>query len=488
MSRAKGFSKVLKLITGLLASIIKTVAIYAPRLIKALINRISKQLRFSITFKTVTTYTFMIASFLLILSLLIGASFGGLLFYEAKLDLDRISTVTLDLLGEEDTIPKEQLKRYANIEGVTIALLNQSMEIEFSTGDVDSLPDEVLNKEGETLLSNKIYLRTGVLDSGLTKYIVVTRFFHKEIMYMLILMSALFITSIFAILVSMFKGSKNLKRTLKPIDDMIKTARNMSGKHLATRLNVVNSHDELKELAETFNEMLDRIQVAYEQQDRFVSDASHELRTPISVIQGYANLLTRWGKEDKEVLDESVTAIKNEAESMKTLVERLLFLARADKERQKINVEPFPLNELIDEVVRDTKIIDSQHEVIVKAKAFVSINADRALIKQAIRVFVDNSIKYTPPTGIIAINSYLEEQQISICIEDNGIGISEADLPYVFNRFYKCDKSRSRSSGGTGLGLAIAKWIIEKHKGNVIMKSEVDQGTKVTIHLPFTER
>ena len=486
MNRAKGFSKVLKFVTGLLAYLIKSLAIYAPRLVKALIKRISKQLRFSITFKTVTTYTFMIVSILFTLSLLVGASFGGLLFYEAEKDLNRISRVTLDFLGESNAIPKEQLERYANIEEVSITLLDRSKAIEFSTGNVDSLPEQVLNEEGKTLVNYEIYSRTEVLDSEQTKYIVVSRFFHKEVLYILILMSALFVGSIFAIPISMFKGSRNLKRMLKPIDDMIKTARTMSGSHLNTRLNVVNSHDELKDLAETFNEMLGRIQEAYEQQDRFVSDASHELRTPIAVIQGYANLLTRWGKEDKEVLDESVTAIKNEAESMKNLVERLLFLARADKETQKLSKELFPLNELIEEVLRDTKIIDSQHEIFVKANSFTNLNADRALLKQAIRVFVDNSIKYTPPYGSIAISSHLEEQQIRICVEDNGIGIPIEDLPYVFNRFYKCDKSRSRNNGGTGLGLAIAKWIIEKHNGSVTIESKVEKGTKVIIHLPIS--
>ncbi|GAB4273609.1 MAG: hypothetical protein Kow00111_27420 [Thermincola ferriacetica] len=171
---------------------------------------------------------------------------------------------------------------------------------------------------------------------------------------------------------------------------------------------MVNSHDELKELAETFNEMLDRIQASYEQQNRFVSDASHELRTPISVIQGYANLLNRWGKDDKAVLEESISAIKNEADNMKDLVEKLLFLARADKNTQNVVKTSFFLNELLEEVLKETRLIDTEHTITCATNEVVNVIADRGLIKQALRIFLDNSLKFTPPDGTISVNSYLK--------------------------------------------------------------------------------
>lgn len=270
---------------------------------------------------------------------------------------------------------------------------------------------------------------------------------------------------------------------LRPIDNMTNTAKSISANHLDRRLDVIESHDELKELAETFNEMLDRLQKSYEQQKQFVSDASHELRTPIAVIQGYANMLNRWGKEDKAVLEESITAINSEALNMKDLVEKLLFLARADKQTQKLQKSEFYLNDLVEEIAKETKMIDNKHDFICERNDTVQIFADRALIKQALRIFIDNSIKYTPEGGTIKINSISNPNGLTISIEDTGIGIAKEDLPKVFHRFYRCDKSRTRNTGGTGLGLSIAKWIIDNHNGAIEIESTINQGTKITIHL-----
>ncbi|HEY8805144.1 MAG TPA: HAMP domain-containing sensor histidine kinase, partial [Clostridium sp.] len=253
-------------------------------------------------------------------------------------------------------------------------------------------------------------------------------------------------------------------------------------------LNVSNSHDELKQLAETFNDMLDRIQSSYEMQNQFVSDASHELRTPIAVIQGYTNMLYRWGKDDKNVLEESIIAIKSESENMKELVEKLLFLARSDKNTQKIYKEEFNINKLIADIIKDTKIIDSNHEISTNINEESLIYADRKLLKQAIRVFIDNSIKYTQSGGSIVLNSYIAKKNLMLEIIDTGIGISKDDLPYIFNRFYRCDKSRAKESGGTGLGLSIAKWIIGMHNGSIVVESRLNMGTKIKIGLPIKKQ
>ncbi len=318
-------------------------------------------------------------------------------------------------------------------------------------------------------------------------YLILTKSLAVGIKQLLLLITASGIGFLIAVFLTVIVGSSSLKKMLKPIDNMISTARSVSAKDLQARLNVVDSHDELKELAETFNEMLDRIQLSYEQQNQFVSDASHELRTPISVIQGYANLLQRWGKEDREVLDEAVNAIKNESENMKSLVEKLLLLARTDRDGQQLEKSTFSLNELIEEVLKETKLIDTEHQIISETaanKAPVTLIADRSLIKQALRIFIDNSIKHTLPGGTIRINGYLSDNRVKLTVEDNGIGIAKEDLPFIFNRFYKCDKSRTREAGGTGLGLSIAKWIIEKHQGHIKVESTLNKGTQIIISLP----
>jgi len=291
------------------------------------------------------------------------------------------------------------------------------------------------------------------------------------------------VISILALINTVITGWKAGKRVLRPVANMSKTVKNITVNALDTRINVSGSQDELKDLANTFNSMLDRIQQSYDQQNQFVSDASHELRTPIAVIQGYANLLDRWGKNDKEVLEESITAIKSEAENMKGLIEQLLFLARGDKNTQKVEKTDFYIDELIDEIVRETKLIDETHEILNEINEKVKVNADRSLLKEALRIFVDNSIKYTAHGGYVKINSYEEGGSIVISIEDDGAGISKEDLPHIFDRFYRADKSRTKESGGTGLGLAIAKWIIMKHRGAIEVESKIGEGTKIIIKL-----
>ncbi|ABW18491.1 sensor histidine kinase [Alkaliphilus oremlandii] len=286
----------------------------------------------------------------------------------------------------------------------------------------------------------------------------------------------------------LFSGMKSSRKILRPIETMTKTVENITINELNTRLNISGSQDELKDLARNFNNMLDRIQKSYDQQKQFVSDASHELRTPISVIQGYADLLNRWGKDDEKILEESLLAIKEESENMKSLVEKLLFLARSDQNTQKVEKTSFYLNELIEEIVKETRLIDEEHHILCVENEDIFLNADQRLIKEALRIFIDNCIKYTPHGGSIKIGSKVKENKAILSIEDTGIGIPKEDLPNIFNRFYRVDKSRTKGTKGvegTGLGLSIANWIIKEHHGDIQVESEINQGTKITISLPL---
>jgi signal transduction histidine kinase len=186
-------------------------------------------------------------------------------------------------------------------------------------------------------------------------------------------------------------------------------------------------------------------------------------------------------------MQESIDAIKSEAESMKELVEELLFLARGDNKTIQIHEEIFDSCEVVDEIIRETQMIDKSHNFEIDLDRPAYISGDKQLIKQAIRILVDNSIKYTPSGNKIILRIIKKENHIHIIVQDGGIGIDSEDLPHIFDRFYRSDESRARKTGGSGLGLSIAKWIIERHGAYFEILSRVDIGTRITIVFPAAE-
>lgn len=250
-------------------------------------------------------------------------------------------------------------------------------------------------------------------------------------------------------------------------------------------IHISTGNRDLKRLEAAINELLDRMRAAYKSQSRFVSDASHELRTPIAVIKGYANMLSRWGKSDEKILEEGITAITNESENMNKLVEQLLFLARGDNGRQPVNMSEFSLSDMIREVHSEAEMIDPEHEYILEVRDEITITADISMIKQALRILTDNAKKYTPSGNTITLRTLInEKRERCFEIQDTGIGIDEKDIPLIFDRFYRSDPARTKESGGTGLGLSIAKWIVERHGGHFEVISYKDIGTRITVCLP----
>lgn len=241
---------------------------------------------------------------------------------------------------------------------------------------------------------------------------------------------------------------------------------------------------DLKGLETAVNDLLDRMQAAYSQQSRFVSDASHELRTPIAVLKGYADLLERWGKHDPQVRDEAIAAIQAEADRMNRLVEQLLFLARGDSGRIQLKQEPLDLAELMRETWEESQMIDPGHVWTLDAPGPLPFEGDRDMLKQAVRILSDNAAKYTPEGRKITLRAYRDEaERPCLAVRDEGIGIKREDVPHVFDRFFRSDPARSRQSGGAGLGLSIADWIVTRHGGHLEVYSWENVGSKFTIVL-----
>jgi two-component system sensor histidine kinase ArlS len=281
------------------------------------------------------------------------------------------------------------------------------------------------------------------------------------------------------------RGKVSDLKLLEPIHDMSATANRLTVNNLnSQRLNVEGTKNELKDLAGVINNMLDRIEISYESQKQFVSDASHELRTPISVIQGYANLLNRWGTKDEEVLLESVEAIINEAKAMQDLVEKLLFLSRHDKKKLKLDKRKFNMSNVIEDMVKETKLVTTNRIIISDVVEDVVVYGDKQALKQAIRVVIDNAVKYTKDGDSITINCENEDDDCIITVRDTGIGMTKKDIENIFERFYRSDNVRNEKISGHGLGLSIAKLIILGHTGMIRVRSQFTKGTIFTITLP----
>ncbi|MFA9398387.1 MAG: ATP-binding protein [Clostridiaceae bacterium] len=463
--------------------ILKSTIQFLIKLINKFIDVFKRNLRFSLSFKLTFSYVFILSIFLLGISFLILFGFDKFLIFQNKNKIYSYTDLVVSQLNEgNENI--ELLKPLLNDDDIALTLFKNNKLI-YNNKDTNL-----------TLIKNSNYFYIKPFNNNrdiisITKYelngniyyIQLIKSYKRELNYLTALVFIILVIYVFTFFSTIILGARTSRKILKPIKIMTDTVKKISISELDKRVDLKGSQDELKDLAKTFNNLLDKIKVFYEKQTNFVSDASHELRTPIAVIQGYANMLNRWGKDDKEVLNESIAAINEESHNMKNLVENLLFLARSDKNTQIVEMDYFYINNLIDELIKETRLIDTHHQIINNFNQEIMIFGDYKLIKEALRIFIDNSLKYTKSGGFIDINLLKKNNKAIISIEDNGVGIDKEDLPHIFDRFYRADKSRTKEKRGTGLGLSIAKWIILKHKGSIEVQSTVNKGTKINIFL-----
>ena len=273
---------------------------------------------------------------------------------------------------------------------------------------------------------------------------------------------------------------------LKPIATITRTARAISlSRGFSRRLQDTGSRDELGQLGLTFNEMLASLEEAYAAQQRFIADASHELRAPLTTVRANLELLSRMKNSlSEEDRDELVKAADREADRMSRLVADLLTLARADA-GQKLQMRKVELDRLLLEVFGEARLMANGIKLTIDDVDEISLVADTDRLKQLILILVDNAIRYTPPGGHVKLSLRREGAMARLEVADTGIGISPEDLPHVFDRFYRADKARARDAGGTGLGLAIAKWIVEQHGGDIAVESKLGEGSRFAICLPL---
>ncbi len=426
--------------------------------------------------------------FIMVLLVINGAAFFGIRYFvliSTQNSLNNSIELILNRMNRGEELTDELIGELDN-KNLYFRILSTNKSIVVQSRSLREIDIPLKQGYNELIMAERafIYRSVFLINRGnFIGYLQVVLDMTREYQFLNTLSKTLFLTSLLGIIGAIITGYTLTRRMLKPISLLTNTARSISISDLGQRLEIKGPEDELTDLAQTFNSMLDRLEEAFAGQQQFVADASHELRTPISVIQGYINLLHRWGKEKEEIRDEGIEAIKNEIDNMGSLVENLLFLARGDIKSLEIKRVFFRLEELIEEVLRETEMLAEGIKVKCDNNAPVQFAGDRKLIKQMLRAFIDNSIKYTPAGGEITINSFERQDLIELRVLDTGIGIPEQDLPCILERFYRVDKARSVKKG-TGLGLAIAKMIIDNHRGELRIESQPGVGTGVYVTLP----
>ena len=320
----------------------------------------------------------------------------------------------------------------------------------------------------------------------------ITLYFFRTITSELILFDNLakflLALDIFGIVLAVGVGLAISRRILTPIKNMTELAREIAFEKLNKRIEIGTANDELNELAKTLNEMLDRLQGGINKQQKFVSDASHELRTPAAVIKGYIDFIETYGTADEALLKENLKVIGDEAKNMQALLENLLFLSRTDQNRQKLNKKILDLDDIVGDVMSKMKTVVKTHKVELIKNTPAKIFGDETTIKQMLRIFLDNAVKYTPEGGSIKVSSTVTDNKISLSISDSGIGIAPENQAKIFDRFFRIDKEELVSeANGSGLGLSIAKWIADNHDIKISVASELGKGTTFKLSIPLNQ-
>jgi heavy metal sensor kinase len=276
------------------------------------------------------------------------------------------------------------------------------------------------------------------------------------------------------------------RRALAPVDDITRAAQLITAKHLSHRLAVAPAHDELSRLASTFNEMIGRLESSFRTISRFTADASHELRTPLAVMRTTAEVALRGpsGSDRTQALEYIVAEI----DRMSHLVENLLMIAKADSGESQLQRKPVDVVAAVAEACEQASVLARVKGVELSIRLpenALSTMGDPHALRRLFLILLDNAVKYTPGGGRCEVEVATEAGEVVGTVTDTGIGISNADLPHIFDRFYRVDRARSREQGGAGLGLAIGRWIAEAHGGIIAVDSALDRGSSFRVRLPL---
>jgi heavy metal sensor kinase len=288
-----------------------------------------------------------------------------------------------------------------------------------------------------------------------------------------------------SIIVTIVVGYFMAKKALRPVDQIRRAAVKISSSNLDEKIDITGRRDELGRLAETFNAMIGRLKDAFQRINQFSIDVSHELKTPLTILKGETEVALRKERE-KDDYQKLLLSNLEEIDRMSCIIDDLLLLSKADTKEIKLNIEEVALRDLIMDVCMNMKVVADKKSVALQISELedVRLKGDELKLRRMLLNVVENGIKYSHVGGKVSVSSYVNDGYARIDVKDDGIGISEEDIKYVFDRFYRADRSRKRESG-SGLGLSISRWIAGAHKGSIEVKSQPAQGSVFTIKLPI---
>lgn len=397
----------------------------------------------------------------------------------------RITSVA-DLLPDELSDPQQRMQ----------IVIRQLSKEELLSGKpiTFSVPAGELNVDLSKIVSHReltgkdIWLQLYIPPSNQENYriLVIQQSTGNAAIWLTAFRQTLLVISVITLAIAGVLGFLFVRQMLRPLKKMTMYARTIEQKNLDLRLDVRN-HDELGMLAITLNNMLERLQGAFEREREFTADASHELRTPLSVIQGEVSLASYEGMTTEDY-QKSMQVIGRQATRMATTIDRLMFLSMLDQSQENFS-DNINLKSMLQSLVEDMQVISDSKGVKLDLEATdkLTVKGNFAYLRVLFLNLIENALKYTPSGGKVSVQLARINDQAIISVVDTGIGIASEHLSHIFQRFYRVDKSRSRTEGGDGLGLAICKRIAELFGGSIEVQSRLKIGSTFTVLLPVAE-
>ncbi|MEY9974009.1 two-component system sensor histidine kinase ArlS [Lysinibacillus sp. RC46] len=374
-------------------------------------------------------------------------------------------------------VDRDQTVRMFNVDGIEILSINNTSQAAPLTA-LNEVVEMTIDKKDAFVINEPIQL-------GFFKgYIQVVHPLSKFQSLMHYLLTAMLIAGVGGLVLSASIGYYLANYLMKPLHALRASMKTVMDKGFNEPIQLTyTSHDEIGDLLKMYNAMMNELQISFTKQQQFVADASHELRTPIQAIEGHLSLLKRWGKDDPEILEESIETSLTEIARMRKMIEELLELARREEKDIKSEADAVSV---IEAVIEDTRLLHPDARISLSkdeeiGRLYITENA----LSQIVRNIIENAIRYCEKIPEIQISLSVLEQEVSVKIEDNGIGIEEENIPYIFDRFYRVDEARNRQIGGTGLGLSITKMLLEKYNSSVEVKSDKNVGTVFLLKFPL---